>query len=305
MNDLILSSPLPLDQNPAAVYIASLPAETGRRTQKQCLCKIAEILGCDLLCINWGALRYQHTSAIRTRLMEEYKPATVNKMLCALRGTLKHAKRLGQISGEDYTNAVDLQPVTGETLPTGRYITRDEIQKMLDTCDSSPAGIRDIAIILVFYMVGLRRFEAASLNLRDYDPTTGKLSIVGKRSKERVSYIANEAKDALDRWLLVRGNKPGAIFLPVDKSDKIIYKDEITPQSVYNWWCERRELAGIPECSPHSGRRSRTSNLLSAGVDPFVIARDMGWKNVNMIRVYDRRSEQEQFEAAQKLTMKQ
>src|ERR671918_2124434 len=34
---IALSQPLPLDRNAAAVYLASLPAETGRRTQAQTL----------------------------------------------------------------------------------------------------------------------------------------------------------------------------------------------------------------------------------------------------------------------------
>ena len=40
---LILSEPLPLDQNAAALYIASLPAEAGRRTQAQALRVIAQV----------------------------------------------------------------------------------------------------------------------------------------------------------------------------------------------------------------------------------------------------------------------
>jgi hypothetical protein len=46
---------------------------------------------CDALTLDWAALGYQHTAAIRTALMQRLAPATANKMLCALRRLLKEA----------------------------------------------------------------------------------------------------------------------------------------------------------------------------------------------------------------------
>jgi len=45
-----------MDQNAAAVYIASLPAKTGQRTQAQALRVITGALGTDVNLLNWGAL---------------------------------------------------------------------------------------------------------------------------------------------------------------------------------------------------------------------------------------------------------
>ena len=42
-NELILNEPMPIDRNAAAVYVASLPANTGKRTQAQALRVVAGI----------------------------------------------------------------------------------------------------------------------------------------------------------------------------------------------------------------------------------------------------------------------
>src|SRR6266545_7664733 len=83
---------LPLDQNPAAVYLAQL-APGSRRTMRAALNTIARIVTKDedanALTIPWQALRYQHTALIRRELAGQYAPATANKHLAALRRTLK------------------------------------------------------------------------------------------------------------------------------------------------------------------------------------------------------------------------
>src|SRR5688500_17900027 len=112
-SDLIINQPWPIDQNAAAVYVASLPAATGKRTQAQALRVVAGIFGAEVNTLNWGALRYQHTAAARARVAEVYSPASANKILSALRQALKQAWLLGQMSAEDYQRAVNLKPITG------------------------------------------------------------------------------------------------------------------------------------------------------------------------------------------------
>ena len=65
---LILDKPQALDRNPAAVYIASLTAEAGQRTQAQALRVIAKIFETDINHLGWASLRHQHTTAIRAKV---------------------------------------------------------------------------------------------------------------------------------------------------------------------------------------------------------------------------------------------
>ena len=63
--------------------------------------------------------RYQHTAAVRGRLLDGYAPSTANRILSALRGVLEQTWLLGQMSPEDFHRAARLAPVIGETLPAG------------------------------------------------------------------------------------------------------------------------------------------------------------------------------------------
>ena len=48
---------------------------------------------CNMQTLDWSALRYQHTAAIRSMLAELYAPSTANKMLAALRRSGKVRRR--------------------------------------------------------------------------------------------------------------------------------------------------------------------------------------------------------------------
>ncbi len=133
---LVLTTPLPLTLHPAAVYINSLGIGS-RRTMRSALNAIAHLLTngtCDAMTLNWAALRYPHTAAVRSILMERYSPAMASKMLCALRRTLKEAWRLGQMSAEDYDRAADIESVKGMSLLRGRALLGEEIAALMEAC---------------------------------------------------------------------------------------------------------------------------------------------------------------------------
>src|SRR5215212_7146629 len=208
--DLIPWQGIPADRNPALVYLASLAAGS-RRTMRQALNVVAEILTvgrCDLVTLPWNSLRFQHTQAVRSALQERYTATTANKMLAALRQTLRAAWNLGYLTAEEYQRAVDLKPITGEQpeAATGRALKFGEWVALLSICtaDDSPAGVRDAAMIALFKIAGLRRAEIAALNLADYDREYKTLTVRGKRNKTRVIPIEDAgALDALADWLYI------------------------------------------------------------------------------------------------------
>jgi integrase/recombinase XerD len=332
-SELILNQPQHLDQNAAAVYLASLPAETGRRTQGQALRVIAQVLGTDLNHLNWGALRHQHTAAIRARIAQSYSPATANKILSALRQTLKQAWLLGQMNADEYNRAIQLEPVTGETLPPGRELSPGEILALMTTCQDDPninAGTRDAAVIALMYAAGLRRDEVVKLKIENYDPETGELVLTGQRNKQRSAYITNGAADALHDWLTIRGVQPGPLFVEVNKGGNVLVERQsmivkpfrkirgvevpnkkagqtiyrggaLTSQAIYNMVAKRAQEAGIKSFSPHDVRRTFISHLLDAGADIATVSKMAGHANVQTTARYDRRPEEAKRKAAELL----
>src|SRR5512141_350258 len=197
-SSLVIAKSIPLDTCPAAVYLAQLK-QSSRRPQKQALDLIASLLtsgNADCLTLNWSAIRYQHTAAVR--------------------GVLEQTWLLGQMSAEDYHRAARLSPVIGETLPAGRELLAEEIASLIQNCieEESPIGIRDAAIISILFGAGLRREEVTKLDLDDYKPEDAKLVIRGKRSKERIAYLGDDALAALVSWLELRGEDAGPLFVP-------------------------------------------------------------------------------------------
>ena len=303
-NALVLVERLPIDQNPAAVYLASL-SQSGRRTQQHALNIIAGMLtggAANALTCNWSEVRYQHTAAVRTKLAENYSPAMVNKVLSALRRVLKESWKLGYMTAEDYQRAASVESIRGETLPTGRELSSGELVALMAACqkDTGPAGVRDAAMIAILYSWGLRRAEVVNLSIADYESEKGVLVVNGKRNKQRRAHLVGGAYDAMADWLIIRGSEPGPIFWPINKSG-VMKNKRLTTQAVYNMLRKRAGQGGVKNFSPHDLRRTFVGDLLEAGADIAIVSRMAGHANVQTTARYDRRPEEAKRKAAQLL----
>ncbi len=305
---LMLQSPLqshaltPLENNPAAIFIASKPSEHSRRTMHHALDTIAKMVAPDLdaLQFQWEYLRYAHTAMIRTHLLElDYKPATINVMLAALRGVLKECWKLGLMNAEDYHRAVDVANVKNTTLPAGRELTAGEIVELFRVCnlDTTPLGIRDAALIAILRTTGLRRAEVVRLQLSDYATPTRRLVIHGKSRKQRAVYVPESARFYLTRWLTLRGSDEGPLLTVIRKGGHLTL-NALTPQSIYDILEKRAKQAGVRDFSPHDFRRTFAGDMLDRGADIVTVAGIMGHADVNTTRRYDRRPEDAKRRAA-------
>ncbi|MFN8544626.1 MAG: site-specific integrase [Candidatus Binatia bacterium] len=260
---------------------------------------------CDADSLAWARLRYQHTQAVLAALRGRYKPATANKHLAALRGVLKECWRLGLMAADDYQRATDLQRVKATTLPRGRALMRRELRALFRVCraDTRPSGARDAALLAVVYGAGLRRSEVVALDMADYAPETGALTIrAAKGRKDRLTYATNGSRIALDGWLRVRGTEPGPLFWPVDQAGRMTAR-RLTAQSVLELLARRARRARVARFSPHDLRRTFISDLLDAGADITTVAGLAGHASVTTTARYDRRGEETKRRTAELLVV--
>lgn len=302
---LQLLAPLSLTQHPACVYLNQLRPRS-QRTMGRCLNAIASLLTggtCDALSLDWGKLRYQHTAALRSILVEKFAPTTVNQMLCALRRVLKEAKKLKLISIEDYGEAVSIESVRENKQLRGRALTKAEIGALMRVCqqEQTKTGLRDAALLAILFGTGLRRSEVVALDLEDYDPQTGALKVrSGKGGKDRTVYLPSALKKVLQQWLVKRGVRNGPLLYPVSKAKRIMRR-RMTDQAVLYILQKRAQEVQIQEFSPHDCRRTFISDLLDAGVDLVTVSQLAGHASPLTTARYDRRGEEAKRRAVELL----
>lgn len=301
------------DRHPALIYLAGR-AVGSRRTLRHALDAVAALLTggrADHRTLPWAELRYPHTAAVRSALLERYEPAGVRKMLVALRGVLKECWRLGYVDAETFQRATDWPTVRGDNqVPAGRALAAGELRALLEACagDPSPAGVRDAAILALCYGAGLRRAEAVRLDVAHLDSDTGALTVHGKGRKTRRAYARGAAADVLRAWLARRGSGAGRLLLPVSQTGVIVYTRQlpggapapaaITEYALYLRLKGRSREAGVRPFSPHDCRRTFAGDLLDAGADISTVQRLMGHASVSTTAQYDRRGERTKQSAA-------
>lgn len=318
---------------PATAYLMSLPSEVGRKGMKSQLLKVARILGAPHYdYINWSTLNASVAQAILTKVSEPVSvvskvasknnttnpdeidnttnttrititpsPATIKMVLSAIKGVAKACWQLELISTDNYLRIKEVKPPRGSRNPAGRDIEDGEKYQLLHSinADPTPAGKRDKALFALLMSTGVRRAEALSLKLTDYEPITGRIRILGKGNKERTVYIKNGAEKALKEWLEIRTTVEGAIFCVISKGKTIYTNRHLTPASLNDILTKRLKQSGLTNISLHDFRRTFAGDLLDANVDISTVSKLMGHANTQTTAKYDRRGERVKEAASQ------
>ncbi len=173
---------------------------------------------------------------------------------------------------------------------TIKFLSLEQVKKLLDAPNiSKTIGIRDKAILELFFSTGLRIAELTSLN-RDQikiGKNTEDLEVVvmGKGNRPRPVYFSPRALKWLKRYLDTRDDKEKALFINYrgpKGSDK-----RLSIRSIESIVKKYAILAGLPSFTvPHALRHSFSTNLLSQGVDLREIQEFLGHKSIATTQIY-------------------
>jgi site-specific recombinase XerD len=223
----------------------------------------------------------------KRQTQETLKKKTQNYYLIALRSFLKFlAKRsITSLAPEK----IELAKVSGRELD---LITFDELTRLLKAPDTSNLrGLRDKAILELFFSTGLRVSELCSLDT-DLDLTRDEFSIRGKGDKVRVVFLSEEAKQCIKDYLAKRDDMDEALFVRVEgklKNKSIENADtmRLTPRSVERIVKHYATKCGISKkVTPHVIRHTFATDLLSNGADLRSVQALLGHANITTTQVY-------------------
>jgi integrase/recombinase XerD len=290
-------------RHPMDAYLASL-SPNGARAMRERLRAVARLIGVDAppglapeeaLRDHWHTLPFERVERIRQAMLARgAAPATVNLTLAALRGIARYARRLGLITADDERARREVAGARGQRPPAGRALATAELAALARACvaDAGPSGARDLALLAIWRVAGLRRGELADLLLADYrpgDPPT--LAIRrGKGNKGRELPLNADAAVAVGRWLRLRGRRDGALFCRIDRWGHLDpQRRGLSPHALYKILLKRAAEAGIAHASPHDFRRTAIGDLLDAGHDLATAQQLAGHASPVTTARYDRR----------------
>lgn len=176
-------------------------------------------------------------------------------------------------------------PRRGRPLPS--VLNQAEVGKLLaQAAGSSPARLRDTAMLELLYGSGLRVSELTALTLNDIDREGGFVRCMGKGSKERVIPLGDPAVASVERYL-----RHGRHYLGGDiKSGELFlnrFGRRISRQSVYRILHRYAQQAGIgKKVSPHTLRHSFATHLLAGGADLRSVQEMLGHADVSTTQIY-------------------
>ena len=174
---------------------------------------------------------------------------------------------------------------------TQRILSAAEIKYFLSLPNiKTGKGIRDKAILELFYSAAIRRAELAGLNLYDLNVEAETLRVLGKGKKERTVPVGNSALFWLLKYIReVRSIKNKACL---ERRRRALFLDlvcqrRLSPVSITNLVYEYAKQSKLKKkITPHTFRHSCATHLLKNGADIRYIQELLGHASVATTQIY-------------------
>lgn len=189
--------------------------------------------------------------------------------------------------------AAALEPGRRKRFAPANVLTEAEARSLLEAPDTqTPIGLRDRALLELLYSSGLRRAEAAALDLTDVDLTGGTVLVrAGKGGRSRLVPLGENAARVLGLYVekarpeLLRRPGVAALFLCAERCGQT--GNRLSVASIRARIALVAREAGIERrVTPHALRHSLATHLLRAGASLCHVQAILGHARIDTTEAY-------------------
>jgi integrase/recombinase XerD len=234
-------------------------------------------MGKDLLTLE----REDLVAVIGVMRDEGVKDATISRFMSALRGLYRYLMAEG-LTKHDPAAFLDARRAW-QTLPG--CLSLEEVERLLEQPPlETDEGLRDRAMLELFYASGMRISELLGLRLADIDWENGAVNCYGKGSKHRRVPVGRAALEFLKlyqpaRLRLLQGGSAAHLF--IDRGGR-----RLTRQKIWKRVKEYGRKAGIEYITPHLLRHTFATALLENGADLRSVQLMLGHSDISTTQIY-------------------
>ena len=223
-----------------------------------------------------------HAEQLRAFVASEHRrglsPKSLQRRLSACRSFYRWLLRHGRIAANPA--AALRAPKAPRKLP--QVLDADEAARLVEVPTDVPLGLRDRALLELFYSSGLRLSELCALRWRDLDLADGLVTVLGKGRKQRSVPVGSHARAALTAW------RAGG--LPPPASDAPVFPGRngpITPRAVQLRMRQLAQRQGLfKRVHPHLLRHSFASHVLESSGDLRGVQELLGHADIATTQIY-------------------
>lgn len=174
-------------------------------------------------------------------------------------------------------------------VPAKTILTKNEIKTLYQACSYDALGIRDRAMLSIYYGCGLRRSEGQALNVNDILLKENRLFVKkGKNYQQRFVPLTMSIKEDLENYIYVA--RENTLKVRNVKTEALLLSRRGT-RLCSNGLIERihrlKKIAGISkDFGIHTLRHSIATHLLQAGITLEEVSKFLGHKSLESTQIY-------------------
>ena len=208
---------------------------------------------------------------------------TIARRLASVKSLFKYLLQSEQISNNPAL--LVKTPKVSQTLPT--FIDQKVIKSLMESPDcSNNKGLRDRAILELFYSSGIRLSELIALNIGEVDATNQLIKVHGKGNKERLIPFGNRAKFCVENYLKSRALSYNTVL----KNEPLFVnaKNKRVPASTIQRRMRNyiKIVAEGKRLGPHILRHSFATHLMDMGADIRAVKDLLGHSSLSSTQIY-------------------